>query len=85
MAEAAVIAGAAARHISGSYRVKFKKRQFLELVDEIKPKIIYHVHRLHFFSYDGFVLYCMECKNSDFSQNVVEAIEFSNEPWTESK
>jgi hypothetical protein len=56
VAEVAVITAAAALVLS-SYRVKFKKKQFLELVKVAKPKIIYHVRRMHFFAYDGFVMY----------------------------
>ena len=85
LAEAAVVAAAAAEYVSSSYRVKFKKKQFLELIKIVKPKLIYHVKRLHFFAYDGFVMYSMECQNSDFKQNIIEAVEFSNEPWYEKK
>ena len=35
-------AAAAAAHTS-SYRVKFKRNEFLELVQIAQPKIIYHV------------------------------------------
>jgi hypothetical protein len=45
--------------------------------------VIYHVRRMHFFAYDGFVVYTFECDNSDFNQLVLEAIEFSNQPWAE--
>lgn len=64
--------------------MKFKKKQFLKLVEDLKPKMVYHVKRMHFFASDGFVMYCMECQNSDFKQGTVEAVEFSNEPWSES-
>jgi len=73
---------AAAAHTS-SYRVKFKREQFLELTETAKPKIIYHRGRMHFFAYDGFVMYTFECKNSDFNQKILEAIEFSNQTWSE--
>ncbi len=72
----------AAQHTS-SYRVKFKREQFLELVQIAKPKIIYHRGRIHFFAYDGFVMYTFECESSDFDQKVLEAIEFSNQVWSE--
>jgi hypothetical protein len=78
----AAAAAIAAQHTS-SYRVKFRRREFLELVDIAKPKIIYHRRRMHFFSYDGFVMYTFECENSDFGQKVLEAIEFSNLAWDE--
>ncbi len=79
-ATAAVVA--AAQHTS-SYRVKFRRNEFLELVEIAKPKIIYHRKRMHFFAFDGFVMYTFECDNSDFSQKVMEAIEFSNYTWSE--
>ena len=81
----AVAGGAvAASAISASsYRVKFRKAEFLELVEIAKPSIIYHRGRMHFFSYDGFVMYTFQCKNEDFSQKVLSAIEFSNYQWSE--
>ncbi len=81
-AAGAVAATAAAQH-SSSYRVKFMKREFFELVEIAKPRIIYHRGRMHFFAFDGFVMYTFECENSDFSQRVLEAIEFSNYQWSE--
>jgi len=72
----------AAQHTS-SYRVKFKRKEFLELVEIAKPRIIYHRKRMHFFAFDGFVMYTFECENSDFSQKVLEAMEFSNYIWSE--
>lgn len=72
----------AAQHTS-SYRVKFKRKEFLELVEIGKPAIIYHTGRMHFFAYDGFVMYTFECKDSDFKQKVFHAIEFSNQTWSE--
>jgi hypothetical protein len=72
----------AAQHTS-SYRVKFQRREFLELVAIAKPQIIYHRKRMHFFAYDGFVMYTFECEDHDFSQQVISAIEFSNMAWSE--
>ncbi len=63
--------------------MKFRRREFLELVGIAKPRIIYHRNRMHFFAYDGFVMYTFECENSDFGQKVLEAIEFSNYQWSE--
>ena len=82
MATAAVMVPiiAAAQHTS-SYRVKFKRKEFLELVEIAQPRIIYHRGRMHFFAFDGFVMYTFECKESDFKQNVLDAIEFSNTAW----
>ena len=72
----------AAQHTS-SYRVKFQKKEFLELVEIAKPKIIYHRRRMHFFAFDGFVMYTFECDNNDFTQKVIDSIEFSNIAWEE--
>jgi len=72
----------AAQHTS-SYRVKFKRKEFLELVEIAKPEIIYQTGRMHFFAFDGFAMYTFECKNSDFKQKVLHAIEFSNQTWSE--
>ena len=75
---------AATIHTS-SYRVKFRRREFLELLDIAQPKIVYHVKRIHFFAFDGFVMYTFECRNEDFiNQRVLPAIEFSNQQWAES-
>lgn len=81
MAMAGTVAASAVA--ASSYRVKFKRAEFLELVDIAKPRIIYHRGRLHFFSYDGFVMYTFQCKDEDFSQKVLSAIEFSNYQWSE--
>jgi hypothetical protein len=82
MATAATTTVIAAQH-SSSYRVKFRRREFLELVDIAQPNIIYHRKRMHFFAYDGFVMYTFECDERDFSQRVIETIEFSNYQWSE--
>ncbi|MGD9397647.1 MAG: hypothetical protein PVJ05_14525 [Candidatus Thorarchaeota archaeon] len=76
-------AAAAAAAQSSSYRVKFKRNEFLELVQIAQPNIIYHVRRMHFFAYDGFVMYTFECDTNEFSQKVMQAIEFSNMAWSE--
>ena len=73
---------AAAQH-SSSYRVKFGRREFLRLVDIANPRIIYHRRRMHFFAFDGFVMYTFDCDNNDFAQPIIEAIEFSNYQWSE--
>ncbi|UCD46055.1 MAG: hypothetical protein JSV27_06115 [Candidatus Bathyarchaeota archaeon] len=78
----AAAATAAAQHAS-SYRVKFRRREFLELVEIAKPRIIYHRKRMHFFAYDGFVMYTFECEDSDFGQTMIDAMEFSNYQWSE--
>lgn len=68
---------------ASSYRVKFRREEFLELVEIAKPGIIYHRGRMHFFAYDGFVMYTFQCRDEDFSQKVMNAIEFSNYQWSE--
>ena len=73
---------AAAQH-SSSYRLKFQRREFLRLVEIAKPRIIYHRKRMHFFAFDGFVMYTFECDDRDFSQPIIDAIEFSNYQWSE--
>ena len=86
MAVAAIGGGAVAAAVSqhaSSYRVKFEREQFLELIEISKPKAIYHRGRMHFFAYDGFAMFTFECNNSDFPQKVLEAIEFSNQAWSE--
>ena len=81
-AGAAAAAAAAAQHTS-SYRVKFRRKEFLGLVEIAKPRIIYHRRRMHFFAFEGFVMHTFECKDSDFKQKVLHAIEFSNQAWSE--
>ena len=84
MATAGATGGATAAAVNASsYRVKFLRREFLELVDIAKPIIIYHRRRMHFFAFDGFVMYSFDCEDSDFSQRVMDAIEFSNYQWSE--
>jgi hypothetical protein len=78
MTEGATVA---AESNASSYRVKFAREEFLELVRVAKPKIIYKRKNMYFFAYDGFVMYCDECQNSDFSESILEAIEFSNYMW----
>lgn len=74
---------AAAAQFASSYRVKFRRDEFLKLIDIAQPQIIYHRKRMHFFAYDGFVMYTFECNDEDFRQRVIHAIEFSNMAWAE--
>jgi hypothetical protein len=78
----ATAAAIAAQHTS-SYRVKFRRKEFLELAEIAKPEIIYQTGRMHFFAFDGFVMYTFECEDGDFKQKVLHAIEFSNQAWSE--
>jgi len=82
VAGGATAATIVAQHTS-SYRVKFKRKEFLELVEIAKPNIIYQTGRMHFFAFDGFTMYTFECEDSDFKQKVLQAIEFSNQTWSE--
>jgi hypothetical protein len=69
---------------SSSYRVKFHRNEFLELVELARPEIIYHVKRMHFFACDGFVMYTLECNSEDFiNSKVLHGIEFTNYQWKE--
>ncbi len=72
----------AASNDVGSYRVKFDRENFKELVRTAKPKIIYRRKNMYFFAYDGFVMYCDQCDSSDFSQRIMDTIEFSNYQWS---
>ena len=71
-------ATAAATMQASSYRVKFRREEFLRLVEIANPRIIYHRRRMHFFAFDGFVMYTFDCDDIDFSQPIIEAVEFSN-------
>jgi hypothetical protein len=79
MAETAAVASA--ESLAGGYRVKFSRDVFLDLVRTSQPRRIYRVKNMHFFALDGFVMYTMECKDTDFGQRVLCAIEFSNQAW----
>jgi hypothetical protein len=67
---------------ASSYRVKFDRENFLEVVQTARPRIIYRRKNMYFFAYDGFVMYCDQCQASDFSARIIDAIEFSNYQWT---
>ncbi len=80
MSEEGIIAAtAAAESNASSYRMNLVKHEFLELVRIAKPKIIYHRKNMHFFAFDGFIIYTDQCDNSNFSQRIIEAIESSNQ------
>lgn len=67
---------------ASSYRVKFDRNTFKELVRIAKPKIIYRRKNMYFFAYDGFVMYCDQTESTDFSQHILDALEFSNVQWS---
>ena len=81
MAERAAIVAVAVQNTS-SYRVKFQRNEFLELAEIAKPNRIYNRGKMHFFAFDDFVMYTFECKDSDFKQKVMHAIDFSNQAWS---
>ncbi len=66
---------------ASSYRVKFDRENFLELVRIARPRIIYRRKNMYFFAYDGFVMYCDQCEAKDFSERILDTIEFSNYQW----
>jgi len=74
-------AATASSHAS-SYRVKFDRETFKELVRLAKPRIIYRRRNMYFFAFDGFVMYCDQSECIDFSQPILDAIEFSNYQWS---
>jgi len=67
---------------AGSYRVKFDREDFLELVRIARPRLIYRRKNMYFFAYDGFVMYFDQCQANDFSEKILDAIEFSNYQWS---
>jgi hypothetical protein len=81
MAEMAAIVAVAVQNTS-SYRVKFQRNEFLELAEIAKPNRIYNRGKIHFFAFDDLEMYTFECKDSDFKQKVMHAIEFSNQAWS---
>jgi hypothetical protein len=67
---------------ASSYRVKFNRQEFLELVSIARPKRIYRRKNMYFFAFDGFVMYCDQCEERDFTEKILDTIEFSNYQWT---
>ncbi len=66
---------------ASGYRLKFRREEFLRLVDIAKPRVIYRRGKNHIFAYDGFVMYSQDCRDGDFSATIIESIEFSNWSW----
>jgi hypothetical protein len=46
------------------------------------PRIIYRWRNRYFFAFDGFVMYCDQFSERDFTMRILDAIEFSNVDWT---
>ncbi len=80
MAQTAAIVAATMK--SSSYRVKFDRTNFLQLTKLANPQIIYRRKNMYFFAYDGFVMYSDQCQASDFTEQILDTIEFSNETWS---
>ncbi len=78
--DAATTAAAAENQASG-YRLKFRREEFLQLVDIAKPRLIYRRGKNHLFAFDGFVMYSQECRDEDFRVKIIDSIEFSNYSW----
>jgi hypothetical protein len=74
--------GYAASADSSSYRIKFARNEFLELKSIARPRIIYRRKKMYFFAFDGFVMYSDQCHEHDFSEKIIDEIEFSNYQWT---
>lgn len=69
--------------LSSSYRLKFDRREFRELLEIAKPRIIYKVSRFHYFAFDGFTMYCDNYPDDELTAyRMIQAIEFSNASWT---
>ena len=67
---------------SSSYRIKFRRAEFLEMLNTAKPPRIYRVSNFYYFAFDGFIMYCSECKEDDLmGYPIIRAIEFSNTQW----
>lgn len=66
---------------ASSYRVKFDRENFVKLIDIAKPRIIYRRKNVYFFAFDGFLMYCDRCEETDFSTRIIDAIQFSNYLW----
>jgi len=66
---------------ASSYRVKFDREHFIELVRIARPRLIYRRKNMYFFAFDGFVMYCDQCQASDFTEQILDTIEFSNVQW----
>ncbi len=72
-------------HGSG-YRLKFKKLEFLKLLEIAEPRIIYRVANFYYFNFDGFTMYCDQVNELDMSRfKIIRAIEFSNIQWSKTK
>jgi hypothetical protein len=68
--------------LASSYRIKFKLAEFLKLISEANPPRIYKVSGFYYFAFDGFIMYCNECRDDDLmGYTIFRAKEFSNVQW----
>ena len=72
---------ASTENAASGYRLKFRREEFLRLVDIAKPRIIYRRGKNHIFAFEGFVMYSQDCRDSDFSAMIIDTLEFSNWSW----
>lgn len=61
-------------------RALFPRSKLKGWISAREPRIIYPRQRMHVFA---FVVYAFDCEDSDFSQRVMDTIEFSNHQWSE--
>lgn len=68
--------------LASSYRIKFRRTEFLEILNIAKPPRIYKVSKFYYFAFDGFIMYTKECRDDDLlGYPIIRAIEFSNVGW----
>ena len=73
--------GSSSEGSASSYRVKYDRQQFLDLMAIARSKIVYRRNNVYFFAFDGFVMYCDQCEEKDVPARMLDAIEFSNYQW----
>ena len=70
---------------ASSYRIKFDKNEFQELLGLAQPRIIYKVSNFYYFSFDGFVMYSNKVNDGDLTNfTILRGTEFSNISWAKS-
>jgi hypothetical protein len=74
-------AAASSESQASSYRLKFRREEFLQLVELAKPRIVYRRGKNHIFAFDGFIMYSQDCQDEDFKAKIIDSIEFSNYSW----
>ncbi len=74
-------AAASSESQASSYRLKFRREEFLQLIETAKPRIVYRRGKNHIFAFDGFIMYSQECQDEDIRAKIIDSIEFSNYSW----